>query len=90
MPRPAKESSNNYEVPKGEEDYVHIEIHKKEFDPLTGQAVHKPFIHKTTQVGYLQFLKTNKEYSIEKVLHLPDGVKTPEQFYAVEEKRAKR
>lgn len=79
-----------YKVPEGETGSVHLIIHKKEFDPLTGKPLHKRQKFKTTPTGYLQFLEYRQGFEIEEVLHLPAGVKTPEEWAKAKEEAAKK
>lgn len=86
----ASKTKKGYEGAKGSEDRVHLEIVKNEFDPATGKALHKPIIHITDPTAYYQFLKHPHGNTIKEVLHLPDKVKTPEEFYKDEDEKEKK
>lgn len=86
----ASKTKKGYEGAKGSEDRVHLQIQKDEFDPATGKPMHKPIIHITDPTAYYQFLKYPQGNTIKEVLHLPDGVKSPEEFYKTEAEKEKK
>lgn len=52
-------------------DCYHVRLHKKEFDPRTGQPLFKPFEQYFTQHGYRQFLEHPQGLEVVEVLHDP-------------------
>lgn len=69
----------NYEVKKGEEGYVHLEIQRKEFDPKTGKPLFKPYNHVVTPREFENFLNHPAGMTINKIHHLPEGMEIPKK-----------
>lgn len=69
-----KEAS--YQVPKGEENHIHVRLRVKQYDPNTGQPMHKPFIQKFEGRGWEGFLRHRNGLEILEVLHAPKDAKT--------------
>jgi len=86
----AAKTLNKFKPSKAEEDYVILRLHKKEFHGATGEPMHKPYIFKTDPQSYYQFLQFPQGNSIEEVIYLPEGVKTPEQWKKSQDTKAKR
>lgn len=65
---------NGYQVPRGEEDFVHVRIKKMDgFDPVTGEPRSKPYIQKYGKREWKSIKEATSEigYSVE-VLHQPN------------------
>lgn len=71
---------NNYEVPKGEENVVHVEIEQRSFNPVTLKRESAPQIYKTDPRQWQQWLEVRETlgWSINQILHLPEGAKEVE------------
>jgi len=66
-----------YEVPKGEENTVHAEIELLNYT-RDGQKMSTPFVQKYNPRAWENFLRHRHGYTINKVLHAPDGVTIPD------------
>lgn len=65
---------NGYQVPRGEEDFVHVRIKKMDgFDPVTGEPRSKAYIQKYGKREWKSIKEATSEigYSVE-VLHQPN------------------
>ena len=65
--------SSEYEVPKGEEDYIHARVRLKGFDANTSKPLHRANIVKYDPRGWLQFLRKPNGYEILNILHAPEN-----------------
>ncbi len=65
-----------FELKKGEENHVHLEIIKAEFDPKTGKQKFSPFTQVFNKEEFKAFLQFPNGMGLIKVLHLPEGCKT--------------
>lgn len=81
-----------YEVKKGAEKHVHLEIVKAEFDKETAEPKFKSFAQTFTQKEFFNFLENPNGHTIVRVLHLPDGCPTVEELQkkAKTDKKARR
>lgn len=81
-----------YEVKKGAENHVHLEIVKAEFDKETAEPKFKSFAQTFTQKEFFNFLENPNGHTIVRVLHLPDGCPTVEELQkkAKTDKKARR
>lgn len=70
----AKVTRATYQVPKGEEGYVHYTIEKLSYDPRTGQKVSRQEVVKTNERMF-EGVKVNleKQGYIVNILHHPEG-----------------
>lgn len=83
MARTAKtteEKDNGYEVPKGEEGFVHVKIRHGRYNQDTGRPEMPSFIQKYDPKGWLNFLKHKNGVTILDVLHLPKEAISIEDF----------
>ena len=71
-------SPADYEVPKGEEHIVHVEIERTSFNPNTGKKKSVPKVQKFDDRAWLNFKKHAKQQGFihVRVLHAPDDVDT--------------
>ena len=80
-----------YKPLPAEKDSCILKLHVKEFHPVTRKALHEPFTFKTDIQSYYQFLEFPAGKTIDEVIYLPEGVKTPEQWEKAQAaKRAKK
>ncbi len=70
---------SKYQVKKGEEGYIHLEIQRKEFDSKTGKPLFKPTIHIVTPRDFKLFLEHPHGMTINKFLHVPEGYEIPKR-----------
>lgn len=80
MSQIAGNKDKSYKFDESLSGQVHMNVHKKEFDSSTGEAVHAPYNYICNPKAYLQFLQYPHGLSIVKMLHLPTGTKTPEAW----------
>ena len=82
-----------FKIKKGEENHVHLEIIKAEFNPKTGKQKFKPFMQTFTPKEYKSFLEYPNGMGVIKIHHLPEGVKDIESLrkeYSDKKKGARR
>lgn len=67
----------SYQIKKGEEDFVHVELQKGGFDQATGKPIGKPYVHITTAREFDVFLENRLGNNILRILHVPDKYELP-------------
>jgi hypothetical protein len=86
MAREVKEMTGNkdkaYKFPETEAGYVHAEVVLKQFDRNTGKPLTKAYVQKYEPRGWENFVRRPNGFTVEKVLHLPEGAKSVEQIHA--------
>lgn len=71
-----------YQIPKNEAGLVHAEITRQGFSPQTGKPLNKPFIQIFDIKEWHNFLEHPLGVTVTKILHLPAGAMTVEEFEA--------
>ena len=71
-----------YKAPKGEENFVHLEVLKKEFDRATGKLKFEPYKQILSVKEYESFLRFPNGLCITNILHLPKDAKEPKDYEA--------
>lgn len=74
-------------MPEGEEELVHVQLWKKEFDRDTGEPLFKPFDQKYSKNEWKAFLAYPNGFTVKQVYHLPKGAQEIKK--AVEEAKGK-
>lgn len=78
-------TADNYEVPKGEEGFIHAKIEQLKYDESTGEKLSKARIQKYNTVEWPQIINTHWKlgWTIREILHFPQGAMAfnPKTFY---------
>lgn len=90
LPEGNEAKTSNYTVPPGEEDFIHAQIIREEYDPKTGKPLFQPNIQKWNPQEWQGFLRHPHGYVVQELLHVPKGTpRTLEALKAQEEKAKK-